>query len=283
MGSGRAFTRRMLSALRKASGGLTVPATGKGGNWIVRFPSERHRAVPENEFWMMTMARRIGLDVPEIDLVPTDAIAGLPLGIRTDLGRAFVIRRFDRTERGRVHMEDFAQIFRIYPHDKYDKANFDRIGAVVFGELGEDGLRDYVARLVFTAAIGNGDMHVKNWSILYPETGPRLAPAYDCLSTLTYVSGTEGLGMNLGGSKRFADVGMDLFARFADNARLPGTLVLNVVRETVGRVADAWAEDAWAEIRKEAELPRLLIDAIDARMASLPVMRRSAASRRARI
>ncbi|HEV7369366.1 type II toxin-antitoxin system HipA family toxin [Arenibaculum sp.] len=259
-----------LSALRKVAGGLTIPASGKGGRWIVKFPSERFQAVPENEFWMMTMARRIGLDVPDIDLVPIDSIVGLPPGIRTDLGRALAIRRFDRTEAGgRIHMEDFAQIFRIYPHDKYDKANFDRIGEVIFSELGEEGLQDYVARLVFTAAIGNGDMHVKNWSILYTGIGPRLAPVYDYLSTLTYVSGIEDLGMNLGGSKRFSDIDDDLFARFADNARLPGTLVHKVVGETVKRVTDAWAE-----IRKEAELPRILIKAIDTHMATLPIMKR---------
>src|ERR1700730_13205077 len=43
-----------LSALKDATGGLTIPASGKGGNWIVKFPSERFAAVPENEYWMMT-------------------------------------------------------------------------------------------------------------------------------------------------------------------------------------------------------------------------------------
>ena len=130
-----------LSAHKAESGGLTIPASGQGGRWIVKFPSETFAAVPENEFWMMTFAKRVGIEVPEVEVVAVDAIAGMPPGIRTDLGRALAIRRFDRTEGGgRVHMEDFAQIFRIYPRNKYDRVNFEQLANVIWRETGEAGL-----------------------------------------------------------------------------------------------------------------------------------------------
>ncbi|MCR4269531.1 type II toxin-antitoxin system HipA family toxin, partial [Nitratireductor sp. ZSWI3] len=62
----------------KANKGLTIPAEGVGGSWIVKLPSARYPGVPENEFAMMTLARQIGIDVPEIDLVDLDAIKNLP-------------------------------------------------------------------------------------------------------------------------------------------------------------------------------------------------------------
>ena len=37
-------------------GGLTIPANGVGGSWIVKLPSQRYGGVPENEFSMMNLA-----------------------------------------------------------------------------------------------------------------------------------------------------------------------------------------------------------------------------------
>ena len=50
-----------FSAVMEASGGLTVPAGGMGGSWIVKLPSARFAAVPENEFAMLELARRAGI------------------------------------------------------------------------------------------------------------------------------------------------------------------------------------------------------------------------------
>lgn len=258
-----------LSALRTATGGLTIPASGRGGNWIVKFPSERFAAVPENEYWMMTWAKRVGLEVPEIDLVAVDTISGMPTGIRTDLGRALIVKRFDRTGAGqRVHMEDFAQIFRVYPSDKYTSANYEQIAEVVWREMGERALLDYVARLVFTVAIGNGDMHLKNWSVLYPDGHtPELAPAYDYVSTLTYVD-QENLGLNLAGSKRFEDVSLDSFSKLADRIRAPSRPVLHAA----GNMAKKLRAE-WPNIAKEAELPKQVVRALHEHLDRIPLLR----------
>ena len=259
-----------LSALKDATGGLTIPASGKGGNWIVKFPSERFAAVPENEYWMMTLARRVGLPVPEIALITVDSISGMPSGIRTDLGRALVVKRFDRGYNGkRVHMEDFAQIFRVYPSEKYKSANYEQIGEVIWREMGEKGLADYVSRLVFTVAIGNGDMHLKNWSILYPDGRmPELTPIYDYVSTLTYVD-QENLGLNLAGSKRFEDVSLDSFSSLADRIKAPTRLVTHAARLMTERL-----RGEWPNITKEAELPKPVFDALSGHLDRVPLFRR---------
>jgi len=257
-----------LSAMKSASGGFTVPASGKGGDWILKFPSEKFQAVPENEFWMMKFAKRLGFDVPEIGLVPVSSIDGMPTGIRTDLGDVFVIRRFDRTpDHKRVHIEDFAQVFRVYPANKYKKGNFDMIARVLWAEVGEEGIIDFLERIVLNAAIGNGDMHLKNWSLIYPDgKRPKLAPLYDYLSTLSYV-GQEDLGLNFAGTKQFHDLSEEQFARFIDKTKLPPTLAMKAVKEMGQKVLDTWAD-----FRSEIELPKVLIDAIDDQMGRVPIL-----------
>jgi serine/threonine-protein kinase HipA len=55
-------------------------------------------------------------------------------------------------------------------------------------EVGDAGAVEYTRRLVFSALIGNGDMHLKNWSLVYPDQRtPALAPAYDLVSTIPYM------------------------------------------------------------------------------------------------
>ncbi|MHB1539596.1 MAG: type II toxin-antitoxin system HipA family toxin [Solirubrobacteraceae bacterium] len=49
-----------FSALRDDRG-LTIPAQGRGGDWIVKLPDERYDGVPENEHLMMHLATEAGL------------------------------------------------------------------------------------------------------------------------------------------------------------------------------------------------------------------------------
>jgi serine/threonine protein kinase HipA of HipAB toxin-antitoxin module len=70
----------------------------------------------KNEFAMMQLARAIGIDVPEIRLIPLREIAGLPGDVARLEGNALAVKRFDRREEGGlVHSEDFAQLFGVYP------------------------------------------------------------------------------------------------------------------------------------------------------------------------
>ena len=231
-----------FSAIREASGGLTIPASGAGGSWIVKLPSLRFGGVSENEFVMLALARAIGIEVPHNRLIDVRDIGGLPDDAGKLEGKAFAVERFDRGPAGkRIHMEDFAQIFGVYPEDKYEHRNYANIAAVLSAEAGEDAVFEFVKRLVFSVMIGNADMHLKNWSVLYPDGRKAvLAPAYDYVSTVPYLP-SDKLALNFGAEKSLDQISLEQVRRFVDKARLPMAPVWRIVRETMIRTAEAWA------------------------------------------
>ena len=230
-----------FSAIMEASGGLTIPAHGVGGSWIVKLPSTQFRAIPENEYVMLELARAVGITVPEIRLVPISDIQGLPPAAARMEGKALVVQRFDRAAGGRrIHMEDFAQVFGLFPDDKYGHRSYANIASVLWAETGEGGTYEFVRRLVFSVLIGNGDMHLKNWSLLYPNSRtPVLSPAYDFVATFPYIPG-DRLALNFGGSQSLNEITVDQVRRFIDTARLPASPVWEIVREVVERTPAAW-------------------------------------------
>ena len=49
-------------------------------------------------------------------------------------------------------------------------------------------LREAVRRTVFNLLVGNGDAHLKNWSLIYPDRRrARLSPAYDLVCTAVHL------------------------------------------------------------------------------------------------
>jgi serine/threonine-protein kinase HipA len=229
-----------FSAVMEASGGLTIPAHGIGGSWIVKLPSARYRGVPENEYVMLALARAVGIAAPETRLVPISEIRGLPQAAAQMEGRALVVKRFDRVAAASVHMEDFAQVFGLFPEEKYGRRSYANIAAVLRAETGEAGAYEFVRRLVFSVVIGNGDMHLKNWSVLYPDGRSRvLAPAYDFVSTVPYIAG-EKLGLSFGGSQSLHEITGEQVRRFCDTARLAVGPVWRMVVEVVEETGEQW-------------------------------------------
>jgi serine/threonine-protein kinase HipA len=225
--------------------GLTIPAAGMGGHWIVKMPDQRFKRVSENEFSMMTFARAVGIDVPDIGLIEPTTIAGLPADVRNLSGAAYYIQRFDRLPSGaRVHTEDFAQANGIYPDRKYTQFNFDLLAEQVAQLQGVPGMVELTRRLVFNAGIGNGDMHAKNWSLIYRDgRTPQLAPAYDYVSTIVYMPGDD-LGMNLLGSKSFDDFDDARLRALAGRALVPTKPVLDAAYDMVARMRETWPKIA---------------------------------------
>jgi len=238
-----------FSAIMEATGGLTIPAGGMGGSWIVKLPSARFADVPENEFAMLELARRAGITVPENRLVEIAGIKGLPKEARAPGGKALAVRRFDRLGDGTsVHMEDFAQVFGQYPNHKYQFRSYANIAAVLWAEAGEDAVIEFVRRLVFTVVIGNADMHLKNWSLLYPDKRkPVLSPGYDFVATLPYIPGDK-LALSFGGSRSLSDITKDQLRRFADAARIPASPLWPIAAETAERAAGAWRKLEHADL-----------------------------------
>ena len=226
------------------NGGLTIPVTGSGGDWIVKLPSARHPDVPEAEFAAMKLAAKIGIDVPEIDLVPLDQIDGIPEGITRYGKSAFAIRRFDRGVEGPVHTEDFAQGFGVFADDKYENASYRQILSVLAIETDEQSVVEFVRRLTYSVLIGNGDMHLKNWSLIYPDRrNALLAPAYDLLSTLAYIPGDDA-ALKFHSSREWASYTYDELEAIADKARLPAKLITATAKDVVAQFDDAWSNES---------------------------------------
>ena len=230
-----------FSAIAGIHGKLTIPASGVGGDWIIKLPSQNYAHVPENEYAMMHLAGEIGIPAPETRLVELRDIDGLPeMGVLSG-SRALAVKRFDRAEGGkRIHIEDFAQVYNIYPDKKYDGVSFANIASMVWALTGEVGLIDFIRRLTFTIVIGNGDMHLKNWSFIYEDGyAPSLAPAYDMVSTIPYIP-TDDLALNLSDTKDMRIIALDHFKKLVKKAQIPEHLVLETVSDTVDATLLAW-------------------------------------------
>ena len=258
-----------FSAVEAARDGLTIPVRGAGGSWIVKLPSREFEGVPENEFSMMTLARLIGMDVPALRLIDPDVIGNLPQGIGALNGEALAIERFDRLGDGTlVHVEDFAQVFGVYPENKYKKASARNIAEVIGIEGSDADIAEFVRRLTYNVLIGNADAHLKNWSLVYPDRRhAALAPAYDLVSTIPYIADDKA-ALTFSRTRRFDQFSEDELAHLAAKARLPGRLVLDTARETVALFHQYWSSE-------KAHLPLVdrVIDAIEEHLKTVPIAR----------
>lgn len=235
-------------SLLKQGDRLTIPATDRVGDWIVKFPDPVYVQVPANEFATMQLARTIGITVPDIGLVHRDDLPILPDAVWPNgETHAFIISRFDRGPGGRrIHIEDFAQVRGFYDDGKYN-GSFETVAALAYRQRDTAALREFVRRLTYNLIIGNGDAHLKNWSLIYHDGRvPTLSPAYDLVSTGPYASTytPDDLGLSFGGSKLPIRVGRSDFRRLQHKLGVGRADVLDVVDETMDRFLSAWQNGA---------------------------------------
>lgn len=247
--------------------GVTIPVSGRGGSWILKLPDQRFEAVPENEFSMLRWASEAGLAVPPHELVDAESVRGLPAAVGTLYRPSLLIRRFDRAPDGaRVHQEDLAQVLGVRPGEKYEHANYDTIVKTVHGVCPPEDVDELLRRLAFMVLCGNGDAHLKNFSITYPDgRSARLSPAYDLVFTRAFIT-HDALGLKLSGERRFTHVGRDTFRELAMRTELGASRVDGVVGEFVER-----ALSAWGRIRGHLLLPAMVRDALDAHLRQTPL------------
>lgn len=213
------------------------------GDWIVKTPSTRHKEVPRNEYTAMRLASIAGVEIPEIKLVELDKLDNLPPINLPDEQLAFAIKRFDRDAGRRIHMEDFAQVLVRYPHEKYHSANYEQIGRILYRFSG-DGLADaqqFARRLLVNILLANGDAHLKNWSLLYPDRmTPRLSPAYDIVTTSVYIEGEKMHALNMAKNKDWYRTTLNHFERWAKQADIPWRAIKPHLDDTVDKARTLW-------------------------------------------
>lgn len=240
----------------------TLNTGGQLGNYIIKPPSRDFPGLPQVEAAAMATARTVGIDVPETLLLHPDQLEGLSniLGHLPD-EPFYAICRFDRndatspsndgttpsTQKERIHVEDFAQVFSLRTSQKYNRINYDMMAMTLLQYAGGvDDLKEMTRRLVLNVLLGNGDAHIKNWSLIYRTPNkPRLAPAYDLVSTVAWTQHDQTIALNMAGTKRFDAIGLDTFNAFFQRLELPGQVreeLLTEVRTTTRRVLDVWGK-----------------------------------------
>lgn len=148
-----------------------VPAPGGDGEYILKPQPQAFPHLPENEQCCMDIAEAFGIDIPEHCLLPL-----------TDGNFAYVVKRFDRQGAQKIHQEDFSQILG---KDKYD-GSVEQVGRKLKEISFVPGLdvQLFFERVVLNFLLGNGDAHLKNYSINHHQTARiRLSPAYDIVSS----------------------------------------------------------------------------------------------------
>lgn len=150
---------------------LTI--VGLEGNLIMKPPVAQYPEMPELEHLVMRLA-----GVFEIKT----AVCGLLPMVSGEL--CYITRRMDRTQAGKLHMEDFCQITDNLTAQKYHGGSMEKVAKTVLRyctNTGLDALRLFELT-VFCFLTGNSDMHLKNFSVLHDgQLGVTLSPAYDLL------------------------------------------------------------------------------------------------------
>ncbi len=236
---------QMKFSMREKDGRYQIAESGALGDWIIKTPSTTHKHVPLNEFTAMRLAELAGVTIPDIRLVEMDKLEQLPAINLPNEHYAFAIRRFDRQDDERIHMEDFAQILVKYPQDKYRSANYQQIGKILY-DYGEDGLGDvqqFARRLLVNILLANGDAHLKNWSVIYPDTvTPILSPAYDIVTTRVYMGDEREFALNLGRDKDWYKASMAQFEYWAGKADIPWRAIRPHLLDTMEKARSLWSD-----------------------------------------
>ena len=236
---------QMKFSMKEKDGRYKLSKGDALGDWIIKTPSTKYKNVSLNEYTAMSLASMVGVDIPEIKLVDLDTLDALPQINLPDEKQAFAIKRFDRSEDERIHMEDFAQILVKYPHQKYDTANYEQIGRVIYKYSG-DGLADVqqlTRRLLVNILLANGDAHLKNWSLLYQDQiTPRLSPAYDIVTTSVYIEDENKYALNLGKTKEWYAVTAANFQSWADRANIPWRAIKPHLDDVMEKARSLWLD-----------------------------------------
>lgn len=166
---------------------------GLWGGYILKPPTGLYPQLSEVEDLTMHLARLAGISVVPHSL------------IRLQSGSlAYITRRIDRVQAGKLHMEDMCQITERLTEDKY-QGSYEQVAKAILKYSRHPGLDvvNYFEQVLFSFLTGNADMHLKNFSLIkFPGTGHVLSPAYDLVATaLVNPADQEDLALTLNGKK----------------------------------------------------------------------------------
>lgn len=173
----------------------TSPVPTTRGSAILKLaPRVRFPRLVENENFFMTVAETCGLVVPFRQIITDDrGVSGL------------LVQRFDRDGSRRLAQEDACQINTLYPSSKYRMKTETVLASLAStverggGSARQAGL-ELLRLTVYSYAIGNGDLHGKNYSIRQNSRGLwGVTPSYDLLCTQPYASWNDPMALTFYG------------------------------------------------------------------------------------
>ena len=139
----------------------------------------------------MSLAKKCGINIPEIELVTTKAS-----------NKYFLIKRFDRDGKNKIHMISVAALLECdFRAPSLDYNDLIKLTSILSGNKND--VLEMYRRMVFNVLIDNQDDHAKNFSFIYDENNMiyRLSPAYDITPGKTYfgehTTSVNGKGKNI--------------------------------------------------------------------------------------
>src|SRR3989338_8676374 len=183
-----------------------IPVAG-GGEYILKPQLSTFPNIPENEQCCMDTAAQFGIEVPLHCLIPLK-----------DGKLSYIIKRFDRESGVKIHQEDFSQVLKL---DKYE-GSVEQIGRKlkeISTAPGYDA-QLFFERVLFNFIIGNGDAHLKNYSITYKDKETiRLTPAYDIVCSKLVIPDEEDSALSINAKKN--QLKRDDFDKLAEYLNIP--------------------------------------------------------------
>ncbi|HIF5780639.1 TPA: HipA domain-containing protein [Vibrio parahaemolyticus] len=187
------------TTLTRLNGKWYVPQGKSISSHIIKYPMDAivqsnsvldMSSSVENEFICNRIAKELGFNVPDIEIIRAESGA-----------KALVVERFDRCfvdgVVSRRHQEDFCQIFGVPEHQKYQSENNLGVSKIVdvlsHSAESKANNHDFFKFMVLQCLLGATDGHLKNFSVhIAPGGHYQLAPFYDLLSAYPAV-GVTGL------------------------------------------------------------------------------------------
>ena len=148
----------------------------KDGQYILKPQTQQFAELPQNEYLCMQMGRKFGLNTAESILLEL-----------SDGTFAYLVKRFDRFKKG-THMEKLSceDMHQILGGPNKYAGSSEQIAKIInkYCTFAPLELQRFFEISIFNFAIGNGDAHRKNFSLLTNEKGiVALSPVYDLVSS----------------------------------------------------------------------------------------------------
>lgn len=250
-------TKLSLEIDQKTGATDKLTIVGLWGRFILKPPSNKWPELPANEHCTMMMAEAAGIET-------------VPYGL-IHLGSgelAYITRRIDRDDKGnKFAMEDMCQLSGRLTEDKY-KGSHEQIAKSVkqFSANPLFDLTRFYELVLFSYVTGNGDMHLKNYSLFRdPKVGWKLAPGYDLLNTRLVIpeeKDSEELALTLTGKKsNFNSTSFDEFGKTIGlNAKQIENIQLNLFNKKdllTDVIAKSFLSNEMKELYRHILLKRL--------------------------